>query len=79
MFTMILVKMKRIFDFSNYSNKSKYQDDSNKFVVGKMKDETCSVVIEEFVELKPRMYSFLEDDNSERKKAKDVNKMLLQQ
>ena len=28
-----------MFDFSNYSAKSKYYDDSNKLVVGKMKDE----------------------------------------
>ena len=30
---------KEIFDFSNYSTKSKYYDNSNKLVVGKMKDE----------------------------------------
>ena len=35
-----------------------------------MKDETGGVVIEEFVELKPKMYSFLVDDNSELKKSK---------
>ena len=29
---------KKIFDFSNYSTKSKYYDNSNKLVVGKMKD-----------------------------------------
>ena len=34
---------KEVFDFSNYSNKSKYYDNSNKLVVGKMKDETASV------------------------------------
>ena len=40
---------KEIFDVSNYSTKSKYYDDSNKLVVGKMKDETASVPVEEFV------------------------------
>ena len=30
---------KEMFDFSNYSTKSKYYDDSNKLVTGKMKDE----------------------------------------
>ena len=39
---------KEIFGFSNYSTKSKY-DNSNKLVVGKVKDETAGVVIEEFV------------------------------
>ena len=47
---------KEMFDFSNSSTKSKYHDDSNKFVIGKMKDETGGVAIEEFVRLKPKMY-----------------------
>ena len=38
--------------FSNYWTKSKYYDNSNKLVVGKMKDETADVAIEEFVLLK---------------------------
>ena len=62
-----------MFDFSNYSTKSKYYDNSNKLVVGKMKDETVGVAIKEFVALKPKMYSHLVDDNSEHKKAKGVN------
>ena len=48
-------------------------DNSNKLVIGKMKDEIGGVVIEEFVELKPKMYSFLVDNN-EHKKAKGMNK-----
>ena len=63
-----------MFDFGNYSPKSKYYDDSNKLVVGKMKDKTAGVAIKEFVGLKPKMYSFLVDDNSEHKKAKGINK-----
>ena len=54
-----------MFDFSNYSAKSKYYHDSNKSVVGKMKDETASVAIEEFIGLTPKMYSFLVDDRKE--------------
>ena len=42
---------KEMFDFSNYSTKSKYYDNSNKLVIGKMKDETRGAVIEEFVGL----------------------------
>ena len=34
-----------------------------------MKDETAGVAIKEFVELKPKMYSFLVDDNSEYKRV----------
>ena len=63
-----------MFEFSTYSTKSKYYNNSNKLVVGKMKDDIPGVVIEEFVRLKPKMYSYLVDDNSEHKKAKEVNK-----
>ena len=41
---------KEIFDFTSYATKSKCSDNSNKLVVGKMKDETAGVAIEEFVE-----------------------------
>ena len=59
-----------IYDFSNHD----FCDDSNKLVIDKMKDETGGVAIEEFVGLKPKMYSYLVDDNSEHKKAKGVNR-----
>ena len=64
---------KKIIAFSNYSTKSKYYDDSNKLVLGKMKDETGGFAIKEFVRLKPKMDSFLVD-NSEHKKTNDVNR-----
>ena len=64
---------KEMLDFSNYSTKSKYCDDSNKLVIGKMKEKTRGVVIKEFVGLKPKMYSFLVGNN-QHKKAKGVNR-----
>ena len=42
-----------MFNFSNYSTNSKYHDDSNKLVAGKMKDKTVGVDITEFTALKP--------------------------
>ena len=39
-------KDKEMFNLSNYSAKSKYYDNSNKLVVGKMKDKTGGVAIE---------------------------------
>ena len=57
-----------MFDFSNYSAKSKHYDDSDKLVVGKMIDKTGDVAIEEFVGLKLKMYSLLADDSRELKK-----------
>ena len=40
---------KHLFDFSGYSKDSVYYDDSNKKVLGKMKDEFNGVKIDEFV------------------------------
>ena len=37
-------------------------------------DETSGVAIKEFIALKPKMYSFLVNHNSEHKKAKGINK-----
>ena len=54
---------KQMFDFSNYLTKSKYYSNSNKLVIGKMKDQTGGFVIEEFVALKPKMYSLLVVNN----------------
>ena len=68
---------KKMFDFSNYSTKSKYYDNSNKLVVRRMEDETAGVPIEELVRLKPKMYSYLVDDNSEHKKAKDISRNIV--
>ena len=42
-----------------------------------MRDETAGVTIEEFFGLKPKMYPYLIDDNSEHKKAKGVNSNLV--
>ena len=61
--------------FSNYWTNLKYYDDSNKSVVGKQKDETEGAAIGKFVELKPKMYSFLVVDDS---KAKGVNENVVQ-
>ena len=65
---------KEMFDFSNYSKKSKYYDNSKKLKVDEFKDEAAGVTIEEFVGIKPKLYSYLLDDNSEHKKAKGVHK-----
>ena len=40
------INNKEMFDFSNFSTKSKYYDNSNKLVTSKMKDETAGVAIE---------------------------------
>ena len=60
----------KYFDFSNYSVKSKYYDDSNALVVDELKYKMGGVATEEFVGLKPKMYLFLVSDSSEYKKKK---------
>ena len=64
---------KEMTDFSKYLTRSKYYDDSNKIVIGKIKDETPGIAIEEFVGLNSKIHSFLVD-NSGHKKAKNVYK-----
>ena len=56
-----------MFDFSNYSTKSKYYDDSNKLVIAKMKDKSGVVAVDEFVGLMLKMYSFLAHKNEHKK------------
>ena len=53
---------------------SNYYGNANKLVVGKMKGATAGAAIEEFFGLKPKMYSYLVNDNTEHKKGKGVNR-----
>ena len=50
-------KWKDLFDFSNYAKDSMFYDDTNKKVIGKMKDEYGGVNINQFIRLKSKMYS----------------------
>ena len=75
---MKLHQDKEMFDFRNYSAKTKFCNDSNKLFAGKLKHETGGVTIEEFVGLKPRIHSFLVDDSREHKKGKSANKILIE-
>ena len=66
-------KDKHLFNFSGYLKNSVYYDDLNKKVLGKMKDELGGVKINEFVGLKPKMYSLISENDKEVNKAKGVN------
>ena len=66
-------KWKDLFDFSNYSKDSKLFHDTNKKVIGKMKDEFGGVIIDEFIGLKSKMYSMKKIDSKEHNTAKGVN------
>ena len=66
-------KWKDLFDFSNYSKDSKFFDETNKKVIGKMKDEFGGVIVNEFVGLKSKMCSVKEIDGKEYNTAKGVS------
>ena len=66
-------KHKHLFDFSNYPKDSKFFDETNKKVIGKMKDESEGKIIDEFVGLKSKMYSMKNIDGKESNTAKGVN------
>ena len=67
---------KELFDFSDYSKESKFYDNSNKKVIGEMKDEMSGKVISEFVGLKSKMYSLVTKDDEQKVRAKVINKKL---
>ena len=52
----ILIRRKKMLDFSNYSIKSKFYNHPNKLVAFKIKVETAGVAIKKFVWLKPKNY-----------------------
>ena len=66
-------KWKDLFDFSNYSKDSKFSDETNEKVIGKMKDEFGGVVVAEVVWLQSKMYSMKKDDGKECHTAKGVS------
>ena len=53
---------KDLFDFSNYSKDSKFFNETNEKVIGKMKGEFGGVIVVEFVGLKSKMYSIKKID-----------------
>ena len=66
-------KHRDLFNFSNYPKNSKFFDQANKKVIGKMKDESEGKIIGEFVGLKSKMYSMKNIDGKESNTAKGVN------
>ena len=66
-------KHKHLFDFSNYPKDSKFFDQANKKVIGKMKDESEGKIIDEFVGLKSKMHSMKNIDGKKSNTAKGVN------
>ena len=53
-----MLEDKNLYDFSEYPKDHPNYDITNKKVLGKFKDEMKSLIITEFIGLKPKMYSF---------------------
>ena len=66
-------KHKHLFGFSNYPKDSKFFDETNKKFIGKMKEESEVKIIDEFIELKSKMYSIKNVDGKDSNTAKGVN------
>ena len=69
--------VKERFDTSNFSYDRPLPIDMNEKVVGLMKDELGGGIINEFVALRPKAYSYRADDLVELKKAKGTKKYVI--
>ena len=67
------------FDTSDYPTDHFLHSLANKKVIGKMKDETASVPIKEFVGLRSKMYSMTYGGGVEKKTAKGIKKSTIRQ
>ena len=65
------------FDTSNYELDRSLPKGKNKKVIGLMKDELGGKIMTKFVGLRAKIYSYLTDDGSEDKKAKDTKKCVI--
>ncbi|XP_035231310.1 uncharacterized protein LOC118203166 isoform X1 [Stegodyphus dumicola] len=65
-----------LFDTSDYPENHPLYSLTNKKTIGKMKDELSGQIAQEFVGLKPKMYSLL-SNSTEKKTAKGVSKTIL--
>ena len=68
---------KDMFDNSDYPENSPYYCNANNKVPGKFKDEACGVPITEFVGLKSKMCSYIQNDEKGGKTAKGIIKNVI--
>ena len=70
-------KDKNLFNFSNYPKYSKFFYHTTIKEIGKMKDESEEKIIIDFVGLKSKMYSLIDVDGKENKRAKRIKSVVL--
>ena len=66
-----------MFEFNNYPKDSKCYNGANNLVVDKMKYGTSGVPMKGFVGLKSKRYTFITVHNHHSKKAKGINKRIV--
>lgn len=66
-----------IIDFSNYEITNSLHNEAKKNQPGLLKDETCGKPIDEFVGLKPKMYSLSCPGENDKKRAKGIKKEVI--
>lgn len=54
-----------------------HNDKTNKKVIGKLKDEACSIPVNEFIGLRSKMYSHIKDDDKGCKITKGIKKNVI--
>ena len=71
--------VERWFDTSNYDKNDKrpFPMGMNKKVIGLFKDELGGKIMKEFCALRAKTYTYLMDDDSEKKKAKGIKKYVI--
>ena len=71
-------KDKDLFNFSNYRKYSKLFYHSTIKEIGKMKDESEEKIIIDFIRLKSKMYSLIDVDGKENKRAKRIKSVVVE-
>ena len=66
---------KDIFDNSDYLESSPYYCNVNKKIIGKFKDEACGILINGFIGLTSKMYSYVKDNEKGGRTAKGIKRM----
>ena len=66
-----------MYDTSNYTVERPLPMGENKEKIGFMKDELGGRIMKEFIELRPKCYSYLTDDGNVDKKAKGTKKCVI--
>lgn len=69
---------KHLYDLSEYDISNKIYDESNKKVLGKMKDECATSFIREVAALRPKVYAYNTENDYTGKRIKGIKKSVVE-